>query len=90
MKIVAICGAGVGTSAILKLNAARAPPRLDLEADVSATDVASVQTVGADAQIILTSPELVDRIGKTYADIIVIENYFDLDELTRKLEIALG
>ncbi|ONI61594.1 PTS ascorbate transporter subunit IIB [Leifsonia sp. ALI-44-B] len=90
MKIVAICGAGVGTSAILKLNAERALERLDLEADVSATDVASVQTVGADAQIILTSPELVDRIGKTYADIIVIENYFDLDELTRKLEIALG
>jgi PTS system ascorbate-specific IIB component len=90
MKIVAICGAGVGTSAILKLNAERALERLDLEADVSATDVASVQTVGADAQIILTSPELVDRIGKTYADISVIENYFDLDELTRKLEIALG
>ncbi|SKC62500.1 PTS sugar transporter subunit IIB [Okibacterium fritillariae] len=90
MKIVAICGAGVGTSAILKLNAERALERLDLEADVSATDVASVQTVGADAQIILTSPELVDRIGKTYADVIVIENYFDLDELTRKLEIALG
>jgi PTS system ascorbate-specific IIB component len=90
MKIVAICGAGVGTSAILKLTAERALERLDLEADVSATDVASVQTVGADAQIILTSPELVDRIGKTYADIIVIENYFDLDELTRKLEIALG
>jgi len=90
MKIVAICGAGVGTSAILKLNAERALERLDLEADVTATDVVSVQTVGADAQIILTSPELVDRIGKTYADIIVIENYFDLDELTRKLEIALG
>ena len=90
MKIVAICGAGVGTSAILKLNAERALERLDLEADVAATDVASVQTVGADAQIILTSPELVDRIGKTYADVIVIENYFDLDELTRKLEIALG
>lgn len=90
MKIVAICGAGVGTSAILKLNAERALERLDLEADVSATDVASVQTVAADAQIILTSPELVDRIGKTYADVIVIENYFDLDELTRKLEVALG
>ena len=43
-----------------------------------------------DAQVILASPELVKFIGKTYADVVVIENYFDLDELTRKLEIALG
>ncbi|MFZ4893204.1 PTS sugar transporter subunit IIB [Plantibacter sp. Mn2098] len=90
MKIVAICGAGVGTSAILKLNAERALERLDIEADVTASDVANVAVVAADAQIILTSPELVDRIGKTFADVIVINNYFDLTELTEKLEIALG
>ncbi|MGN6200524.1 MAG: PTS ascorbate transporter subunit IIB, partial [Humibacter sp.] len=34
MKIVAICGAGVGTSAILKVNAERALERLGLTADV--------------------------------------------------------
>lgn len=90
MKIVAICGAGVGTSAILKLNAERALERLDIEADVTASDVANVAVVAADAQIILTSPELVERIGKTFADVIVINNYFDLTELTEKLEIALG
>ena len=44
----------------------------------------------ADAQIILTSPELVDRIGKTNADVIVVQNYFDLDELEQKLDEALG
>jgi len=30
------------------------------------------------------------HIGKTNADIVVIDNYFDLDELTTKLEEALG
>jgi PTS system ascorbate-specific IIB component len=90
MKIVAMCGVGVGTSAILKVNAERALERLGLEAQVSATDVASVGAAAADAQIILTSPELVDSIGKTNADIIVINNFFDVDELTEKLEIALG
>lgn len=90
MKIVAICGAGVGTSAILKLNAERALQRLDIEADVSASDVAGVALAAADAQVILTSPELVGAIGKTNADIVVIDNYFDLEEIEAKLESAVG
>ncbi|WP_243063457.1 PTS sugar transporter subunit IIB [Humibacter sp. RRB41] len=90
MKIVAICGAGVGTSAILKLNAERVLDRLGISADVSASDVASVATTASDAQVILTSPELVERIPATNADIVVIDNYFDTDELERKLDEALG
>lgn len=90
MKVVAICGAGVGTSAILKVNAERVLERLDIEADVTASDVASLATTAADAQVILTSPELVSRIGATNADIVVIDNYFDLKELEDKLDIALG
>lgn len=90
MKIVAICGAGVGTSGILKVNAERVLKRLDIEADVTASDVAGVAVAAADAQVILTSPELVDKIGKTFADIVVINNYFDLEELSEKLERALG
>ena len=90
MKIVTICGAGIGTSGILKVNAERALQRLDIDAEVTATDVASVGVVAADAQVILTSPELVGAIGSTNADVIVIDNYFDIDELAAKLEIALG
>ncbi len=90
MKIVAICGAGIGTSAILKVNAERVLDRLDIDAEVSASDVANVRIAAADAQVILTSPELVDAIGATNADIIVVQNYFDLEELEAKLEAALG
>ncbi|MGO4784859.1 PTS sugar transporter subunit IIB [Cryobacterium sp. W22_MBD10_FK3] len=90
MKIVALCGVGIGTSAILKVNAERALERLDIEADVTAADIASVKLAAADAQVILTSSELVPSIGKTNADVIVIDNFFDLDELTAKLETALG
>ncbi|MCU1419804.1 MAG: ascorbate transporter subunit [Homoserinimonas sp.] len=90
MKIVAICGAGIGTSGILKVNTERALHKLGLEADVVAADVASVAEVARDAQIILTSAEFVGAIGKTFSDVIVIENYFDTQELTLKLEAALG
>ncbi len=90
MKIVAICGAGIGSSGILKVNAERVLKRLDLEAEVTAAHLASLSTDAADAQVILTSAEFVDAIGPTNADVIVIENYFDTDELARKLEASLG
>ena len=90
MKIVTICGAGIGSSGILKVNAERVLRKLDIQATVVAADIESVKDVAADAQVILTSAEFVDAIGKTFADVIVIENYFDTAELTTKLEAALG
>lgn len=90
MKIVTICGAGIGSSGVLKINAERALKALDLEAKVVAADVSTVRTVAADAQIILTSQEFVEAIGKTNADVIVIVNLFDTSELAQKLEDALG
>jgi len=90
MKIVTICGAGIGSSGILKVNAERVLRKLDIDATVVAADIGSVREVAADAQVILTSAEFVEAIGKTFADVIVIENYFDTDELAAKLEAALG
>ena len=90
MKIVAICGAGIGSSGILKVNAERVLKKLDIEATVTAVDLASLAETARDAQVILTSAEFVEAIGKTFADVIVIENYFDTQELTAKLEAALG
>lgn len=90
MKIVAICGAGIGSSGILKVNAERVLQKLDIEATVTAVDVASLKLAAEDAQIILTSAEFVEAIGQTYADVIVVDNYFDTAELTEKLERALG
>jgi len=89
VKIVAICGAGIGSSGILKVNAERVLGRLGIRADVMAANLASLQTDAADAQVILTSPEFVEAIGTTNADVIVIHNYFDTAELTRKLQQAL-
>lgn len=90
MKIVTICGAGIGSSGILKVNAERVLQRLGLAATVVAADIGSVGQVAADAQVILTSAEFVEAIGPTRADVVVIENYFDTDELSTKLEAAIG
>jgi len=90
VKIVTICGAGIGTSAILKVSAERALATLGLEAEVVATNVGRVREDADDAQVILTTLEHVDAIGQTYADVIVVQNILDQDELTTKLGRALG
>jgi PTS system ascorbate-specific IIB component len=90
VKIVTICGVGIGSSGILKVNAERVLAKLDIEADVVAADIGSLASVADDAQVILTSAEFVDAIGETYADVIVIQNHFDQQELTEKLQRSLG
>lgn len=90
VKVVAICGAGIGTSGILKVNAERVLQRLGIEATVVAADLDSLAAEADDAQVILTSPEFVNAIGRTFADVVVVENYFDTDELTQKLQRSLG
>ncbi|MDE2409435.1 MAG: PTS ascorbate transporter subunit IIB, partial [Actinomycetales bacterium] len=39
MKIVAVCGAGIGTSVLLKMNAEKVLRTLGLEATVEAADI---------------------------------------------------
>jgi PTS system ascorbate-specific IIB component len=94
MRIVAVCGVGVGTSAILKANAERALERLGLTADVDASDLAGIRVAAADAQVVLTSTELAaqvrEALGRTWAEIIEVENYFDVDEIGGKLDASLG
>ena len=90
MKIIAFCGQGVGTSAILQVNAERVLAKLGIDAQVTAAGVDTIAREAEDAQVILAAEELVPHIGKTYADIVVIQNYFDLEELAEKLQKALG
>ncbi|KRC60503.1 PTS ascorbate transporter subunit IIB [Agromyces sp. Root81] len=94
MKIIAVCGVGIGTSAILKVNAERALDRLGLSADVDASDLAGIAAAAADAQVILTSSELADAVraavGRSFAEIVEVSNYFDVEEISTKLETSLG
>jgi PTS system ascorbate-specific IIB component len=90
VRILTICGAGVGTSEILRVSASRALGRLGIDAEVVATDVEHVQQLADDAQVILATPEHVKYIGRTYAQVIVIHNILDQEELVTKLGDALG
>lgn len=80
---------GIGTSVLLKMNAEKVLKVLEIEATVDATDLATAQQ-RRDAQIILTTPDLVEKLQGLPAEVIAIEHFFDLEEITEKLSHSLG
>ena len=90
MKIYAVCGAGIGTSVLLKSNADRVLQTLGIEADVQAVSVAQAMQADSVAQVVMITPELQEQIKGIRSEIIVVNNIFDLAELTEKLESSLG
>lgn len=90
MKIYAVCGAGIGTSVLLKSNADRVLQTLGIEAEVQAVSVSQAMESDSQAQVVMITPELQDQIKGIRSEIIVVNNIFDLAELTEKLEASLG
>jgi PTS system ascorbate-specific IIB component len=89
VKIIAVCGMGIGTSVLLKINAEKVLKMLRIDATVEAADMATARGAAFDAQIVLTTPELVESLKGLDAEIIAIDHFFDLAELRTKLSKAL-
>lgn len=94
MRIVAVCGAGIGTSAILQANIERALDRLDMRANVASSGVAGVAAIAGNAQLVVTSTELASRVRDeltgSYAEVVEVANFFDVGEIEAVLERSLG
>lgn len=88
LKILAVCGMGLGSSTILRMQAEKAVRALGLDASVEAADIASASLPGVD--IIITSPALAGQLAHTRARVVTIQNYMSLAEMTEKLKAAAG
>jgi len=86
MRIVVVCGMGIGTSILLKMTAEKALRAMDVDADVEAADIGTARGAARTANIVLTSADLVEEIGEIQAKIIVINNFTDVNEVTEKLK----
>jgi PTS system ascorbate-specific IIB component len=89
MKIVAVCGMGIGTSVLLKMNTEKVLDKLGVDAQVEASDISSARGSASDANLVLTSAELAGELGAVKADVLVIDNFFDIAEITEKLTAYL-
>lgn len=88
--IYAVCGAGIGTSVLLKSNADRVLSALDIEATVRAVSIEDAINPDSLAQVLLVTPELESHVSEIRSEIVVVKNIFDLAELTEKLSKALS
>ena len=88
--IYAVCGAGIGTSVLLKSNADRVLSTLEIEATVKAVSIEDALNPDSLAQVLLVTPELESHVSEIRSEIVVVKNIFDLAELTEKLSKALS
>ena len=88
MKIIAVCGMGIGTSVLLKMNAEKVLSQLGIDATVEATDMKTARE-SRDAQVILTTPDLAQLLTGLPSEVITIDHFFDLEEITKKLSASL-
>jgi PTS system ascorbate-specific IIB component len=92
MKIVTVCGMGIGTSVLLKMNTEKALRALGLDDDwdVEAADIGTARGVARTADFVFTSADLADEIGKVPAKVVVIDNFTSVPEVTAKLQDLIG
>jgi len=84
-KIVAVCGQGIGTSILLKMNTEKVLRKLGVQAEVSAADVASALKTAQAADILCTSADLAHEFDNVPAQVVVIDNFTNLNEIETKL-----
>jgi PTS system ascorbate-specific IIB component len=90
MKIVAVCGMGIGTSVLLKMNAEKALRAMGVDADVEAADIGTARGAARTADLVLTSDELAPEIGDVPAKVVVIKNFTDVNEITAALQASIA
>jgi PTS system ascorbate-specific IIB component len=90
MKIITVCGMGIGTSVLLKMNAEKALRALDVDADVEAADIGTARGAARTAELVLTSEDLVDELGQVPAKVVVIENFTNVAEIQQKIQDSIA
>jgi PTS system ascorbate-specific IIB component len=89
MKILAVCGMGLGTGLLLRMQAEKALREIGVEADVEVADIGSARALAPTADLILTSEELAAQLGAVRPRVVTITNFIDLREMVDKLRAAV-
>lgn len=90
MKILAVCGMGLGSGLILRMQAEKALKELGVKADLEVADIGTARALASTADLILTSEELAQQLQGVKPRIVTITNFIDLREMVEKLGAAIG
>jgi PTS system ascorbate-specific IIB component len=90
VKILAVCGMGLGSGLLLRMQAEKALKQLGVEAELEVADIGSARAQAQTVDLVLTSAELAQQLGEMRARVVTITNFVSLDEMVTKLGEALG
>jgi PTS system ascorbate-specific IIB component len=85
LKVVAICGCGMGSSVILRMNAEKAFKDLDVKAKVEVADATTGKGAARDADLIIISKELGYLFKDYNKPMIQLKSFVDKREIKDKL-----
>ncbi|WP_347300043.1 PTS sugar transporter subunit IIB [Dolosigranulum savutiense] len=84
LKVVTVCGMGVGTSLIMKMTVEKALERIDVKANVEHWDMGTVESQSAD--LIVTTRDF-EKNFKDREDVVFLDNPVDEESAEEKLRI---
>lgn len=84
MLINAVCGNGLGSSLILKINVDKILKEMGVKADVETADVGSAGSSSAD--LIVTTSQFKSNLESVKKDVIYVNNVMDKEDLKDQLE----
>jgi len=90
LKIVTVCGFGLGSSMLLKMKVEEVLKTHDITANVETSDVGSAPSAACD--VIFTSYELGEKMkNQTQTPIVMVKNFMDTNEIEEAgIEIVKG
>jgi len=89
MKILAVCGFGVGSSMVLKLTIEKVCKERGIDCQVENTDISTAKATPAD--VVFTSNELADDLRSNMkCPIYAIKRYMDKDEVGSAIDDYLA
>jgi PTS system ascorbate-specific IIB component len=89
MRILCVCGMGLGSSLLLKMQVESALRELNTRVD--SVDIADIATAkGTPAELVVTSPQFADMLSGMDTPVVTINNYMDKNEIRQKVAAALG
>lgn len=83
MKIMAVCGSGLGSSFMLEMNIKKVLTKLGVEAEVEHSDLASVTENMAD--LFVMGKDIASSASLSQDKLVVLDSIISLPELEEKL-----
>ncbi len=83
MKIMAVCGSGLGSSFMMEMNIKKALAKIGVDAEVNHTDLASVTL--DDADLFVMAKDIAESSSIPSDRIVVVKNLVSVTEFEEKL-----